>query len=195
MKGKPDFSGLYAIAEGQAGYFSARQARTVGYSYERLSELARNGQFTRVEHGIYRLMHFPASRFEDLHVAVLRVGSEAVISHQTALGVYDLSDVVPTKIHIIMPRSGSRRRKDLQLHTNSLESNEITRREGFQITTVERTIADVIMEGLAYQHVRQSVEQAIRSGLTTRKRLGQYSERRGGKVFRIVSQILEGLQR
>lgn len=61
MTKKPDFNRLYQLAEAQAGYFTAKQAHEVGYSRERLSDLTAREQFIRIQRGIYRLSHFPAS--------------------------------------------------------------------------------------------------------------------------------------
>ena len=191
MTKKPDFSRLYQIAEAQAGYFTAKQAHEAGYSRERLSDLTAREQFTRVQRGIYRLSHFPASRFEDLFIAFLRTGPDSVISYDTALAVYDLSDVLPAEIHVIMPRTGSRRREGIRLHTNRIEIDEITRREGLPITTPSRTIADVITNGLESDLVRQAVEEAIKKGLVTRAQLLEQADRRQGRVKKTIHEILE----
>jgi predicted transcriptional regulator of viral defense system len=191
MTKRPDFNRLYKIAEAQAGYFTARQAHEVGYSRERLSDLSARDQFTRVQQGIYRLPHFPASRFEDLFVAHLRTGSYSVISHDSALAVYDLSDALPSEIHVIMPRTGSRRRDGLRLHTNKIDVEEVTRREGLPITTPSRTIADVIANGLDRELVRQAMEDALRKGLTTRAQLLEQADRHEGRVKKIIQEILE----
>jgi predicted transcriptional regulator of viral defense system len=188
---KPDIDTLYQFAEDQAGYFTSKQAAGAGYYRQRLYDLANRGQFIRVQHGIYRLARFPASRFEDLHIASLRTGPDSVISHESALAVYDLSDVIPARTHIIIPRTGSRRRKDIQLHTHTLKEDEITHREGLQITSVERTIADVIVWGISYQHARQAVQEALQRGLTTRRKLSEYAEQRKGKAQKVILQILE----
>jgi predicted transcriptional regulator of viral defense system len=171
MTKKPDFNRLYLIAEAQSGYFTAKQAHVTGYSGERLSDLPTRKQFIRVQQGIYHLSHFPASCFEDLFIAFLRTGPDSVISHDSALAVYDLSDVLPAEIHVIMPRTGSRRRNGIRLHTNKIESDEITKREGLPITTPSRTIADVITNGLGRDLVRQAVDEAIKKGLMTKAQL------------------------
>ncbi|MFA5874071.1 MAG: type IV toxin-antitoxin system AbiEi family antitoxin domain-containing protein [Anaerolineales bacterium] len=191
MTERPDFTHLYKIAEAQAGYFTARQAHEAGYSRERLSDLTARDQFIRVQRGIYRLPHFPASRFEDLFIAHLRTGPNSVISHDSALAVYDLSDVLPSEIHVIMPRTGSRRRDSLRLHTNKIDVDEVTRREGLPVTTPSRTIADVIANGLGRDLVRQAVEDAIRKGLTTRAQLLEQADHREGRVKKIIQEILE----
>ncbi len=187
----PNFDTLYLIAESQAGYFTSAQATEVGYNRQRLYDLANRGKFIRVQHGIYRLVHFPTSRFEDLQIASLRTGLDSVVSHESALAVYELSDIIPTKTHIIIPRTGSRRRKGIQLHTNKLDDDEIIQREGLRITTVERTISDVIISGISYQHARQAITEALQRGLTTKSKLLKQAERRKGRAAKYILQILE----
>lgn len=189
---KPDYDLLYDIAESQAGYFTAQQAREVGFSWERLSSNVKNGKFLRVNRGIYRLIHFPASAHEDLFAAWLRTGSNSTISHESALSVYELTDVLPGKIHVIVPRTASRRRKGLLLHTNRLKLEEITRREGLPITTAARTIADVAAAGLAEEQIRQAIREALKRGLASREELLVQAVHRGGRTAQIIYSVLNG---
>ncbi len=188
----PDYDRLYEIAESQAGYFTAEQAREVGFSYERLSSNAKSGKFQRVKKGIYRLARFPSSPYEDLFVAWLRTGPNSVISHESALAFYELTDVLPSEVHVIIPRTASRRRKGIRLHTNQLESDEITHREGLPITTVARTIADVAASGLSEEHIRQAIREALQRGVTTPKELVNQAQRRGGRMRQMVEKYLPG---
>lgn len=190
MKTKPDYDQLYEIAESQAGYFTSAQARKVGFSWERLSSNVKTGRFLRVAHGVYRLVQFPGSAFEDLFIAWLRTGPNSTISHESALLVYELSDVLPGEVHVIVPRTASRRRKGIRLHTNKLRSDEITAREGLPLTTVSRTIADVTVSGLAEEQVQQAFQEALSRGLVTKKELRIQAERRGGRAKQIVDDVL-----
>jgi predicted transcriptional regulator of viral defense system len=191
MNSKPDYDSLYEIAEGQAGYFTAHQASKAGFSWERLSSNVKNGRFLRVARGVYRLSHFPGSPLEDLFIAWLRAGEHSVISHESALLVYDLADVLPGKIHIIVPRTASRRKRGIKLHTNRLNRRDVTVREGLPVTTVPRTIADVIVSGLADEHLRKAIVEALQRGLTTREELLTVAKLRGGKVNQVISHILD----
>jgi predicted transcriptional regulator of viral defense system len=191
MSRTPDYDHLYAIAEAQAGYFTALQARDAGFSWERLSSNTQRGKFLRVSYGIYRLVQFPSSPFEDLFVVWLRTGPDSVISHDSALALYNLSDVLPSEVHVIVPRTASRRRRGIRLHTNRINPDEITAREGLPVTTVERTIADVIFSGLAAEQVNKGIYDAINRGLTTRKDLLKQAEHYGGKVGRMIRSTLE----
>lgn len=100
----PNHQRLYEIAERQAGYFTAAQAQAAGFSRPLLSYYTKMGRFNRIRWGIYRLVQFPGSPDEDLFVAWLRTGPNSVISHESALAVYELSDALPSEIHMIVPQ-------------------------------------------------------------------------------------------
>jgi predicted transcriptional regulator of viral defense system len=188
---RPDHQQLYEVAEQQAGYFTAAQAQAAGFSRLLLSYHNKEGRFHRIRRGIYRLVQFPASPHEDLFVAWLRTGPHSVISHESALAVYELSDVLPAEVHVIVPRTASRRRKGIRLHTNRLRTDEVTQRAGLPITTVARTIADVTASGLAEEQVRQAIEEAVQRGLATRESLLGQAARRSGRTRRMLELLLQ----
>jgi predicted transcriptional regulator of viral defense system len=191
MDNQPNFNRLYEIAENQAGYFTANQAQVAGFSWERLSYYVTTGRFSRVQRGIYRLVQFPGSLYEDLFVAWLKVGPRAVISHESALYLYQLSDVLPSEIHVIMPRTGSRRREGIRLHTNRLKPDEVTQREGLRVTSAARTIVDVATNGVEEEQIRKAVHEAIQQGLTGRDELLSMAARHGGRVLHMIQHILD----
>ena len=184
---KPNYDALYNIVEDQGGYFTAAQARSVGFSWERLSNNVKSEQFDRVSRGVYRFVKFPSSRYEDLFIAWLRSGSESVISHESALSVYDVSDIISVEIHVIVPRTASRRRKGIKYHTNKLEENEVTRREGLPVTTFPRTLADISKSGVAEEQVVMAIRDGIKKGLVTFEMLRYEAEKRGGRFFNILN--------
>ena len=186
----PDHDSLYTIAEQQAGCFTARQARHAGFSPSLLSYHVGTGSFERVRPRVYRLVQFPASAHEDLYVAWLQAGPYSVISHDSALALYDLSDLLPARVHITVPRTSSRRRPELQIHTKRLEPEDVTRYEGLPVTTVPRTLIDVAAAGLADEQVRQAIQEALRRGLVTREGLLRLSTPRGGRIKRLVDEAL-----
>lgn len=189
-KRRPDHAALYRIAEQQAGYFTARQAAEAGFSRERLIRHSQRGRFQRIARGIYRLSQFPASRLEDLVVAWLKCGPKSVISHESALALYDLSDVVPSEVHLIVPRTASRRRTGFRLHTNRLRPEDVVRREGLPVTTVPRTIADVAKAGLSRDHVHRAIREALERGLATTQALLAEAKRRGGRAAKLIREAV-----
>lgn len=183
----PDYGRLYSNAEAQGGYFTALQAQKSGFTRPLLSHHVKTGRFLRVRHGIYRLAHFPESPYADLHVAILETRSRGVLSHETALALFELSDNIPSQIHVTIPSSASRRHPGLRLHTNRLESEEITNREGLAVTTVARTISDVIASGMADEQVRLAVLQALERGLVSERALVNYAKKRGGRMKSVIT--------
>ncbi len=191
MNNPPNYIRLYEIAENQAGYFTSRQAEEVGFSWERLSDNVSRGNFIRIQRAIYRLVQFPHSPYEDLFVAWLRAGVDSVIAYESALYLYKLSDVLPSEVHVIMPRTGSRRRKGIRLHTNRLNPDEVTRREGLPVTSAARTIIDVASNGTAEEHIRKAVQDALLQGFTSREELLSMASHRSSNVLRIIENILD----
>jgi predicted transcriptional regulator of viral defense system len=191
MDTKPDYNRLFNIVEEQGGYFTAAQARGMGFSWERLSNNVKSGKFQRVAPGVYRLVQFPASVHEDLIVAWLIAGPNSTISHESALAFYELSDVLPAEVHVIVPRTASRRRVNIRQHTNQLAPDEITRRGGLRVTTVARTIADIGSHGLAEEQVRQAIQEALQRGLVSQEELLTQAERRGGRAKKIILSTLQ----
>ena len=181
---------LYGIAEGQGGYFSAAQARAVGISRDLLSYHARIGRFERVAQGVYRLRQFPGSPHEDLFTAQLRAGPESVVSHDSALALYELSDVLPAEVHLTVPKTASRRRPGIRQHTRRINPDEVTAREGLRVTTVPRTLADVARSGISEDRLRQATQEAVDRGMVGNRELEAAAIRYGGRAGRIFRRYL-----
>ena len=99
---------LYDIAEAQLGYFSTAQARDAGINPIRLLQLVKSEDIERASRGVYRLTRFPISPLGQYMEATLwpqvrRPDMWAVLSHESALSLYDLSDASPSKVHITLP--------------------------------------------------------------------------------------------
>jgi hypothetical protein len=81
---------LFEIADGQAGYFTAKQADDIGYDYRLQHYHRERGHWVPVGHGLLRLARYPEGENEELARVSLwsrnRGGeSQAVASHGTAL--------------------------------------------------------------------------------------------------------------
>lgn len=181
---------LYQIAETQAGYFTTAQAETAGIDRSRLSRFVAAGRLLRVRHGVYRLVHFPHSRHEDLFIAWLQIGPDSIISHDSALALYELSDAMPAKIHVTIPRTASRRRHGLQLHTGQINRDDVTNYEGLPVTTIARTITDLALAGLAIELIQQAVGEALARGLVQPEDLATIARHRGPRVAQVIEQAI-----
>jgi len=106
----PNWDQLFETAAAQDGLFTTQQAAEAGYSSQLVAHYLGAGRMLRVRRGIYRLVHFPAGDHEDLTVAWLWSEPSGVFSHQTALALHDLSDVLPSQVHLTLPDSWQKRR-------------------------------------------------------------------------------------
>lgn len=166
---------LYELAETQAGYFTAAQARNAGVLQVRLIQLHQRGDVERVSRGVYRLTRFPASPLGQYMEAALwpqvrRPDAHGVISHESALAIYGLSDASPSKVHVTLPTGLRIRRtppKHLVLHYADLEPHDVHRVEGVPVTTSARAIRDVHESHLGPALVSQAIEDGRRTGHLT----------------------------
>jgi predicted transcriptional regulator of viral defense system len=176
----PDLRGLEADAYGQHGYFRVGQARHHGLSSQLLSHYVRQGRFTRVRHGLYRLHGFPSSEHDEMREKWMAVGTEkAVLSHQSALALLDLSDAIPSAVHLLVPRRhrGLRRPPGTVIHTRPDEQQVSTVwREGLPLTTPARTLVDVV-EDLQPEQMEMAARQALDRGLVTAPELEEEAKR------------------
>ena len=190
MKQEREFQ-LYQIAEDQAGYFSLAQARGIGLRRNQIYRGLKRGKFAKAGWGVYHFVQFPASRFEEIHVAVLSAGQHAVVGFQTALYVYDLSDIIPDEIHLILPPTSSRRRTGIRVHTNQLNPKDLADFEGLLITTVDKTIVDCAFAHVDDEQIRIAVFQSLRRGMTTKQKLVDQAKNRPARVQELISRIVE----
>lgn len=189
--------GLYRLAESQAGYFTARQAVEAGMDRSTLRHHARDGvgRYQRARRGLYRLRHFPTSSYEHVVAEWLPLRQAGgVVSHESALELHDLSDVMPTAIHISLPRAkrGQRPRPGVRFHTleHPPGSSEVVAVHGVPATTPERTIADTAESGTQPEQVEMAIRQALDRALTTPRRLRAAAQSRSARTRRLIEQTL-----
>ncbi|HST59401.1 MAG TPA: type IV toxin-antitoxin system AbiEi family antitoxin domain-containing protein [Longimicrobium sp.] len=166
------FGAVYEIAADQFGYLTAAQARDAGVSPMALVMMERRQTVERVSHGVYRLVQFAHGPLAEYMEATLwPVGTTGVISHESALALYGVSDVNPGKIHLTVPANYRVRRRvpnRLRLHHAALGEDDRTLFEGIPVTTMARTIRDC-RPTVGEDVLRQALVDAERNGLLSRR--------------------------
>ncbi len=176
----PDWEELYSTAEAQSGYLTTAQAAAAGYSPQLLQKHLAAGRITRVRRGIYRLVHFPASENEELVVLWLWAERQGVFSHETALALRDLSDVLPTRVHMTVPRHWAGRRlrvpEGLVLHYADIDDADCKWFDAVPITSPLRSLQDCIDAHLSPELLEQGIREASSRGLISREDARRLSE-------------------
>lgn len=189
---------LFELAAAQAGYFTAAQAHELGYSPRSLVHHVDAGHLERVSRGFYRLVGVPAQPHDDIVAEWLRLAPRrAVVSHDTALALYDLAPTRSREIHLTLPRERRprtrRSRTNVKLHTTTapLGRTEVSNRFGVRITSPARTIADVAEIGSDPSVVIEAVDRALATGLVTPRELHAAVRARSARVRQLVGRAVE----
>jgi predicted transcriptional regulator of viral defense system len=189
---------LFELAATQGGYFTAAQAREIGYDPRTLWHHAKTGQLERVSRGFYRLAVFPADSHEDVIAAWVKTGPDrAVVSHETALALYDLAPIRQRSIHITVqrehrPYKGQARLPGVQVHTISrpFDPGDVVQRFGVKVTSAARSIADAAEAGTDPSVIHEVIGSALRQGLLTEGDLREIAHDRPKRVRDLVERAV-----
>ncbi|MEI6790511.1 MAG: type IV toxin-antitoxin system AbiEi family antitoxin domain-containing protein [Myxococcaceae bacterium] len=124
--------------------FSALELEDIGITRYALKKLESDGIIEKVSHGVYMLRKMEFSRDEEYKAALFRVGEPSVVCLLSALEYYDLTDIVPKEVWLMVPAHKRTRQKDIRiLRTADLKlAVGILKKKDFLITSIERSIVD-----------------------------------------------------
>ncbi len=168
---------LRAISQEQGWYFTAKQASRLGYDYPHLAYHVSTGAFVRVDHGLYRLAAMPRPENEEF----IRLSfwsrnrsdqPQAVVSHESALVLHDLTDLLPGRIDLTVP-PGFRKvpPTGCVLHRAVLSEADVEDRIGFKTTTPLRTLLDVAAGTTSQEQLEIAAREALERGLVRKSKL------------------------
>lgn len=162
---------LNEVAFRQAGYFTAAQARSVGFSYQAQKYHADRGNWVRVDRALFRLPEWPS----DANDAFARwsVWSEGIgiVSHESAAAIHDFGDLDPGHVHLTVPSSMQKKSSGVVLHHASLLADEIESRPTFRVTTAQQTILDLATGDIPQEQLDSVVADAARRDILTQSAL------------------------
>ncbi|MGL4175598.1 MAG: type IV toxin-antitoxin system AbiEi family antitoxin domain-containing protein [Dermatophilaceae bacterium] len=162
---------LHALAFGQAGYFSAAQARKLGYTYQAQKYHVDQGNWHRVDRGLFRLPGWPSGREDTYARWAVWSGGRGVVSHDSALAVHGLSDANPARVHLTVPPGFGAVDDAVVTHGAELAAGDVEDRGAWRVTAVERTLLDVSGGSSSQELVDDAVADALDQDLTTTRRL------------------------
>ena len=139
-----------------------------------LSRLEKNGHLERLRKGVYRVSAAPSTRLEQIYAAWLSFdpgqlsymrskepGTDAIVSGTTASYVWNIGEIGPDPITFTVPRRKQLRDKNIKTLKRQLQKNETTIVQGLPVTTIERTIADLVAEGIDLSLVANVTRDAL----------------------------------
>ncbi len=158
------FTELAELAADQFGLVTLADAKDVGYDPNTVAKLATRGQLERLSRGVYRVPFLAGGEMAAYMAAALwPQGARGVLTHETALDLWDVSDVNPTKLHITVPKDHRPQRsipKGYVIHREDLDPAEVSAIAGVPVVKLAHAIRQA-----AAEHVgRDLLEQATRHG-------------------------------
>ena len=189
---------LFELISSQGGYFTSRQALKIRYSYRSQKYNLETGEWIKAGYGLYRLSNYPISEYSELIELSFWSRNkndkpQAIVSHQSALYVHKLGEIIPAKVFFTVPKTFRKKiPKNYTCYKSTLEKDETEEKEGFKVTTpiktiidvsekidleqLEKVIFDAYKKGFINQHV---IEKANTSDQTKRKLLNVFSKLKG----------------
>ncbi|MGH3002817.1 MAG: type IV toxin-antitoxin system AbiEi family antitoxin domain-containing protein [Gaiellaceae bacterium] len=167
---------LFALAADQAGYFSAAQAKSLGYSYPAQAYHVRAGNWLRIDRGIFRLAEWIPDVYDELARWSLWAKGRAVVSHETALSVHGVGELESPHIHLTVPIGFRMGDGALVLHRADLPKEDIVVHPGFRLTTLTRSLVDVAGGPADEDQLARALGEALDLGTVTRRQLRSRAE-------------------
>jgi hypothetical protein len=159
---------LQDLAATQSGYFTLTQAFEAGFTSA--EQLQIHERVERCADGVYRFVLYPASDHEDLVITWLQTEKQGVFSHDTALALHELSDILPVRQHITVPPGwkpieGMALSANTVVHEGTVADAEKSWMGPVPFTKPLRTLVDCIDDVLPPDILEQALADAYARGM------------------------------
>lgn len=184
---------LFQIADHQQGYFTSSQARECGYHDSNFQRYLATGEWVKIEWGLYRLGRYPLADRPDLIEWSLwsrnKHGEvQGVWSHETALDLYELCDIMPAKLHMTVPKNFRRKTAFppiLKIYFCNLQPVDWVEQQGYRLTTPMRTLLDLAKtRQIADELIRQAVLEGRKRGLILKQQIDNLPDSAEGQLIK-----------
>jgi predicted transcriptional regulator of viral defense system len=142
---------LRELASEHEGLFTAAQAEAAGIPRTLVVQLAHRGRLERLAQALYRFPTWPTTELQQYHEAVLwprahRELEYALVSYDSALELYNLTNLNPGVIHVTLPPKTRISRQPpawLRLHFADVAEADRAWEQGVPTVSLPRAIEDI----------------------------------------------------
>jgi very-short-patch-repair endonuclease len=157
----------WALAAAQHHLLTRAQLLELGFSERAIQHRIARGRLHPVYRGVYAVGRPPVTREARWLAAVLRCGSDAVLSHTSAAVLWGIRSSESGVIEISVPLHVDRRVDGVVLHRRTtLSAGDLTRQDCIPVTTPICTIIDLATQSTA-ERVEADINEADRLGLVS----------------------------
>jgi hypothetical protein len=182
---------LFTLAAEQGGYFTASQAKDLGYSYQAQDYHVRAANWLRVDRGLFRLTEWVPVLHDDLARWTLWARGRGVVSHETALSVDAIGEFESAWVHLTVPPGFNKQDDAVVLHHDDLPSSDVVHRTGFRMTTPLRSLIDVAIMASDEDQIGRAIDDALQRGLVTPRRLRSRAEAIDARAALFIERALQ----
>lgn len=167
---------LFELAAEQGGYFTAAQAKSLGYSYQAQAHHVSVGNWWRIDRGLFRLAEWVPGPHDEFARWALWSRGRAIVSHESALGVHGIGEFESPRVHLTVPPGFTMHHDAIGLHYAEVPGEDIAEHTGFRATTPLRTIIDIAASAPDEDQLAHTIDDARHVGLVTPRRLRSRAE-------------------
>lgn len=214
MKSREALKVLAEVTESQWGMVTSAQVLAMGVSNMNLTRLTEAGDLIRLAHGVYKDAGTPSSEHDHIRCAWLATkpekfswqrikenSGEVVVSGETAAKLHDIGNFRALTMEFTTSVRRQSQRKGIHFRTKELPGEDVTIRHGLPVTTIERTVADLVEDRAQISHIGDAIRDAAnRTQLDTARLielLGPLAQRNGkasGDGHALLESLLESAQ-
>jgi len=186
MKSREAMRLLEELSASQWGMVTTAQAAAHGVPRLDLSRLCRSGHLERLAHGVYRDAGAPSEEFESLRAAWLAgdpshtaeqrlrdLAGGVVVMGASAASLLGVGDLPADRHAFSAPVRRQTQRSGVSYRRRQLEPTDVTIAHGLPVTTIERTIADLVEDRTDLSLVGDVLRAAARSRRLDTDRLAE----------------------
>ena len=186
MKSRDAMRLLEELSTSQWGMVTTAQAAAHGVPRLDLSRLCQSGHLERLAHGVYRDAGAPSEEFESLRAAWLAadpshtaeqrlrdLSGGVVVMGASAASLHGAGDLPADRHEFSAPVRRQTQRREVSYRRRSLEPTDVTLAHALPVTTIERTIADLVEDRTDLSLVGDVLRAAARSRRLDTDRLAE----------------------
>ena len=161
-----------SVASENDGFVPTDELVRRGVAASWLSLLGRQGRLDRIAHGLYRVPGWPSSRLTQYREAMLWAKGRAVIAGEAALDVWELCEVNPRKIDLIVDHGYRPRKAGGNIYRVSrriVEADSIDSCDGVRVLSPYEAIIDASKKGVASKLILRAIDVAQARELVTKR--------------------------
>lgn len=178
MKSEKGLSAIEELAASQWGLFTTAQAAHYGVQRNQISRLVEKRRAELLCYGVYRMTSGDETADAEIKAAWLSIypkafvaermkktPRDAVAAGRTAAFMHNFGDFYASPYTFIVSKRKQTTRDDMKYLLWELDEQDITFVHGLPVTTIERTIADLVRLHEDPEHLNTVIVDATRKGL------------------------------